>query len=56
MDDSGPNPSKKKRIAHSERKVVEEKPVSVVKPTLNQQSSPTANRENFDGEFQVACI
>ncbi|KAK3750684.1 hypothetical protein RRG08_061906 [Elysia crispata] len=48
MDDSGPNPSKKKRIAHSERKVVEEKPVSVVKPTLNQQSSPTANRENFD--------
>ncbi|RUS80872.1 hypothetical protein EGW08_011343, partial [Elysia chlorotica] len=48
VDDSSSNPNKRKRIAHSERKMVEEKPVSVVKPTLNQQSSPTANRENFD--------
>lgn len=48
IDDTGLNPSKRKRIAHSEKKVMDDKPVSVVKPTLNQQSSPTANRENFD--------
>ncbi|KAK7010524.1 RNA polymerase II elongation factor ELL2 [Biomphalaria glabrata] len=48
-EDSAANPNKKKRIAHTDRRQVEERPVSVVKPTLNQQSSPTANRENLDG-------
>ncbi|GFN80526.1 RNA polymerase ii elongation factor ell-like [Plakobranchus ocellatus] len=47
-EETGSNPNKRKRIAHTDRRAVEEKPVSVVKPTLNQQSSPTANRENFD--------
>ncbi|XP_005088885.1 RNA polymerase II elongation factor ELL [Aplysia californica] len=44
--------NKKKRIAHGERRQNEERPVSVVKPTLNQQSSPTANRENVEGTVE----
>ncbi|XP_059169758.1 RNA polymerase II elongation factor ELL2-like [Physella acuta] len=48
-EEAAANPNKKKRIAHTDRRQNEEKPVSVVKPTLNQQSSPTANIENFEG-------
>ncbi|CAL1538357.1 unnamed protein product [Lymnaea stagnalis] len=48
-EDVAANPNQKKRIAHADRRQAEERPVSVVKPTLNQQTSPSANRENFEG-------
>ncbi|KAH9510009.1 hypothetical protein Btru_044824 [Bulinus truncatus] len=48
-DNAASNPNKKKRIAHTDKRQVEERPLMVVKPTLNQQASPTSNRENFEG-------